>query len=62
MQNSSPRRRTDSSRRELRFRFDNCVFDGRSLGLTVGGTVVKLEPKQLEVLFYLLQHAGEVVT
>ncbi|MFN7665121.1 MAG: tetratricopeptide repeat protein, partial [Inhella sp.] len=33
-----------------------------SLGLTVGGTVVKLEPKQLEVLFYLLQHAGEVVT
>ncbi|MCZ8236082.1 MAG: tetratricopeptide repeat protein [Inhella sp.] len=24
--------------------------------------MVKLEPKQLEVLFYLLQHAGEVVT
>jgi non-specific serine/threonine protein kinase len=62
MQTPTPRRRTDSSRRELRFRFDDCVFDGRSLGLTVGGTVVKLEPKQLEVLFYLLQHAGEVVT
>jgi serine/threonine protein kinase/DNA-binding winged helix-turn-helix (wHTH) protein len=62
MQTSPSRRQTDSVRRELRFRFDNCVFDGRSLGLTVGGTVVKLEPKQLEVLFYLLQHAGEVVT
>ena len=58
-----PRRRSvDSSRRELRFRFNECVFDGRSLGLTVAGTVVKLERKQLEVLFYLLQHAGEVVT
>lgn len=62
MQTSAHRLRTESSRRELRFRFDDCVFDGRSLGLTVGGTVVKLEPKQLEVLFYLLQHAGEVVT
>jgi len=62
MQTPPPRRRADSSRRELRFRFNECVFDGRSLGLTVGGTVVKLERKQLEVLFYLLQHAGEVVT
>ncbi|WP_397607420.1 tetratricopeptide repeat protein [Silanimonas sp.] len=62
MQTPSPRRPTDSLRRELRFRFNDCVFDGRSLGLTVGGTVVKLERKQLEVLFYLLQHAGEVVT
>jgi serine/threonine protein kinase/DNA-binding winged helix-turn-helix (wHTH) protein len=53
---------SDSGRRELRFRFGNCVFDGRSLVLTVAGEVVRLERKQLEVLFHLLQHAGEVVT
>lgn len=52
----------DSSRKALRFRFHECVFDGRSLALTVAGTVVKLERKQLEMLFHLLQHAGEVVT
>lgn len=62
MQTPPPRSSADSSRRELRFRFNECIFDGRSLALTVAGTVVKLERKQLEVLFYLLQHAGEVVT
>lgn len=62
MQTTPPRNSNDSSRRELRFRFGECLFDGRSLALTVSGTVVKLERKQLEVLFYLLQHAGEVVT
>ena len=62
MQTPPPRNSNDSSRRELRFRFGECLFDGRSLALTVSGTVVKLERKQLEVLFYLLQHAGEVVT
>lgn len=51
-----------SNRRELRFRFGQCLFDGRSLVLSVAGEVVKLERKQLEVLFHLLQHAGEVVT
>ena len=62
MQTPPPRNQNDSSRRELRFRFGECVFDGRSLALSVAGVVVKLERKQLEVLFYLLQHAGEVVT
>ncbi len=62
MQTPPPRNSNDSSRRELRFRFGECLFDGRSLALSVSGEVVKLERKQLEVLFYLLQHAGEVVT
>ncbi len=62
MQTPPPRNSNDSSRRELRFRFGECLFDGRSLALSVSGAVVKLERKQLEVLFYLLQHAGEVVT
>lgn len=62
MQTPPPRNSNDSNRRELRFRFGECLFDGRSLALSVSGAVVKLERKQLEVLFYLLQHAGEVVT
>ncbi|MEO6104338.1 MAG: tetratricopeptide repeat protein, partial [Pseudoxanthomonas sp.] len=62
MQTPPPRPSNESSRRELRFRFGECLFDGRSLALSVSGAVVKLERKQLEVLFYLLQHAGEVVT
>ena len=62
MQTPTPRNSNESSRRELRFRFGECLFDGRSLALSVSGAVVKLERKQLEVLFYLLQHAGEVVT
>ncbi|MEP6906455.1 MAG: tetratricopeptide repeat protein [Pseudoxanthomonas sp.] len=62
MQTPPPRNSNESSRRELRFRFGECLFDGRSLALSVSGAVVKLERKQLEELFYLLQHAGEVVT
>lgn len=49
-------------RRELRFVFADCVFDGRSLTLAVAGQPVKLEPRPLEMLLHLLQHAGEVVT
>ena len=49
-------------RREWRFRFGECLFDGRSLDLSVAGAPVKLERKPLEVLWHLLQHAGEVVT
>ena len=49
-------------RRELRFLFGHCVLDGRTLELSVNGTLVKLERKPLEMLLHLLQHAGEVVT
>lgn len=38
------------------------VLDGRSLELTVAGQQVKLEPKPMEMLLYLLKHPGEVVT
>lgn len=41
--------------------FGNVVLDERSLELLVGGQPVALERKQLEILIYLLQHAGEVV-
>ncbi|RXR08294.1 tetratricopeptide repeat protein [Pseudoxanthomonas composti] len=62
MQTSDQAGPTASPRRELRFRFGDCVVDGRSLVLSVGGEAVKLEKKPLEVLLYLLEHAGEVVT
>jgi eukaryotic-like serine/threonine-protein kinase len=45
-----------------RFRFGNCALDTRTLELTVGGAVVRLERRPLELLLYLLTHAGEVVT
>lgn len=48
--------------RGRRFRFGDCVLDTRTLELTVGGAVVRLERKPLELLLYLLTHAGEVVT
>jgi len=44
------------------WRFADRSFDESSLELCVGGEVVDLELKPLEVLLYLLQHAGEVVT
>jgi eukaryotic-like serine/threonine-protein kinase len=48
--------------RGRRFRFGDCALDTRTLELTVGGAAVKLERKPLELLLYLLTHAGEVVT
>lgn len=45
-----------------RWAFGNTVLDERSLELMVAGEVVRLERRPLEVLLYLLQHAGEVVT
>jgi eukaryotic-like serine/threonine-protein kinase len=45
-----------------RWSFGTAVLDERSLELTVGGSRINLERKQLEVLLYLLHHAGEVVT
>jgi hypothetical protein len=50
------------SSRALRWRFGETVFDGRLLELTVAGEPVRLEPKPLELLLYLLRHSGEVVT
>jgi eukaryotic-like serine/threonine-protein kinase len=45
-----------------RWLFGPAVLDERSLELTVRGQNVPLERKPLEVLLYLLHHAGEVVT
>lgn len=46
----------------LKWRFASCVFEESSLELSVAGAQVELERKPLEVLRYLLRHAGEVVT
>ncbi|MGQ0585701.1 MAG: winged helix-turn-helix domain-containing protein, partial [Gammaproteobacteria bacterium] len=45
-----------------RWSFGPAVLDERSLELQVDGVYVELERKPLEVLLYLLHHAGEVVT
>jgi eukaryotic-like serine/threonine-protein kinase len=45
-----------------RWVFGPALLDERSLELRVGGEQVRLERKPLEVLLYLLHHAGEVVT
>lgn len=45
-----------------RWTFGPAVLDERTLELQVGTEQVKLERKPLEVLLYLLHHAGEVVT
>lgn len=42
--------------------FGEACFDEGSLVLTLAGTPVELERKPLEVLRYLLRHAGKVVT
>jgi non-specific serine/threonine protein kinase len=44
------------------WRFGAACFDAVALRLTVGGVVVELEPRPLELLGLLLEHAGEVVT
>jgi DNA-binding winged helix-turn-helix (wHTH) protein/tetratricopeptide (TPR) repeat protein len=45
-----------------RWTFGAAVLDERTLELVVGGVLVRVERKPLEVLLYLLHHAGEVVT
>lgn len=45
-----------------RWRFGNAELDERGMELRVNGELSALEPKPLEVLQYLLRHAGEVVT
>ncbi|MFP5305728.1 MAG: tetratricopeptide repeat protein [Gammaproteobacteria bacterium] len=52
----------DAGLRAQRWAFAECVLDGLSLELTVRGQLVKLEPKPLELLLFLLRHPGEVVT
>jgi len=44
------------------WKFATCEFDELRRELRVNGNSVDLEAKPLEVLSYLLQHAGEVVT
>jgi DNA-binding winged helix-turn-helix (wHTH) protein len=50
----------DKGRR--RWHFGRCVLDERTHELLVDGIDVEIERKPLEVLIYLLQHAGEVCT
>lgn len=45
-----------------RWLFGSAVLDERSLELSVHGAPTHIERKPLEVLLYLLHHAGEVVT
>ena len=45
-----------------RWRFGKAEFDEARWQLQVGGQDVELERKPLEVLQYLLRHAGEAVT
>ena len=45
-----------------RWRFATAELDEDSLELRVDGELTALEPKPLQVLLYLLEHAGEVVT
>lgn len=45
-----------------RWTFGPAVLDERTLELTVNGEPARVERKPLEVLLYLLHHAGEVVT
>lgn len=45
-----------------RWHFANAELDERSLVLKVGGRIVAIEPKPLEVLLCLLERAGEVLT
>jgi eukaryotic-like serine/threonine-protein kinase len=57
---ATPGANADRGRR--RWHFAGTVFDERTLELLVNGTEVELERKPLEVLLYLLEHAGEVCT
>lgn len=51
-----------SGERGVVYRFADCSLDARTLELIVRDAVVRLEPKPLDLLVYLLRQAGEVVT
>lgn len=57
---AAPPPHADRGRR--RWHFAGTVFDERTLDLLVNGIDAELERKPLEVLIYLLEHAGEVCT
>src|SRR5215470_8779160 len=59
-QQSEASSESDHARR--RWYFGHSVLDERSHELTVEGVDTEIERKPLEVLIYLLQHAGEVCT
>lgn len=46
----------------FRYRFGQCEFDEASFQLRVSGQAVDVQRRPLEILSYLLAHAGEVVT
>jgi len=50
------------TKRSYRYRFANAEFDEARFELRVSGLPVEVERRALEVLRYLLRHAGEVVT
>jgi eukaryotic-like serine/threonine-protein kinase len=52
----------NAERGRRRWRFGGAVVDETTLELRVGGVDAELERKPLEVLIYLLEHAGEVCT
>jgi eukaryotic-like serine/threonine-protein kinase len=57
---AAPRPNADRGRR--RWHFAGTILDERTLELLVNGVDAELERKPLEVLIYLLEHAGEVCT
>jgi eukaryotic-like serine/threonine-protein kinase len=52
----------DSKTSLFRYRFASAEFDEARFELTVSGMSVEVQRKPLEILAYLLAHAGEVVT
>jgi eukaryotic-like serine/threonine-protein kinase len=51
-----------TAERNQRWHFTRYILDGRSHEFFQNATVIELERKPLEVLIFLLQHAGEVCT
>lgn len=58
----SEKEKTAETVEDLLWRFSKAEFDERSWTLRVEDREVDLEPRPLEILAYLLRHAGEVVT
>ncbi|MGQ0696958.1 MAG: protein kinase domain-containing protein [Panacagrimonas sp.] len=52
----------EPARGERRWSVGDAVLDERTLDLAVRGEPVQLERKQIDLLLFLLQHAGDVVT
>ena len=54
--------RDDNGRALYSYRFGTAEFDEARFELRVAGLPVDVERRALDVLAYLLRHAGEVVT